>query len=247
LAFKVLLLLDNAPGHPVNIKHPNVEIVFMPPNTTSLIQPMDQGLIATFKAYYIRRTFERIHNQLEADPSMTVQSAWKQFNILNCVQIVAECVEELQPKTLNGCWKPIWPKVVEHPVPQINPEVQRIVDAASRINAENFTKITTRDVEELLADPEISEEDAIEIATKTDNLENLENQSCDEDEAENQSSVLSTKDLKEMCELAAKLESYAEKENSEQVQRLAQQIRIHSYSSVTRTRSKRSKSKQNNL
>lgn len=50
LDFKVLLLLDNAPGH-LEIAHPNVKIIFLPANTTSIIQPLDQGIIATFKRY----------------------------------------------------------------------------------------------------------------------------------------------------------------------------------------------------
>jgi len=44
LDFKVLLIVDNAPLHP-NLEHPNVQIVFLPPNTTSLIQPLDQSKI----------------------------------------------------------------------------------------------------------------------------------------------------------------------------------------------------------
>jgi hypothetical protein len=59
--FKVLLLVDNAPGHPKDLHHPNVKVIFLPPNTTSLIQPLDQGIIAIFKAYYIRRTFQAIY------------------------------------------------------------------------------------------------------------------------------------------------------------------------------------------
>ena len=47
LSFKVFLLLGNAPGHPMDLNgtHPNVEVMFLPPNTTSLIQPLDQGVI----------------------------------------------------------------------------------------------------------------------------------------------------------------------------------------------------------
>lgn len=62
LAFKVLLLMDNSPSHPTTLQtlHPDVEVMFLPPNTTSLIQPMDQTVIATFKAYYLRRVMRRM-------------------------------------------------------------------------------------------------------------------------------------------------------------------------------------------
>ena len=46
IPFKILLLLDNCTAHPpALLKHidPNVRVEFLPPNTTSLIQPMDQG------------------------------------------------------------------------------------------------------------------------------------------------------------------------------------------------------------
>ncbi|XP_045117649.1 tigger transposable element-derived protein 1-like [Portunus trituberculatus] len=51
IPFNVLLVLDNAPGHPPYLDdfHPNVKVVYLPPNTTSIIQPMDQGVIATLK------------------------------------------------------------------------------------------------------------------------------------------------------------------------------------------------------
>ncbi|GFW43567.1 tigger transposable element-derived protein 1 [Trichonephila clavipes] len=55
LDFKVLLIVDNAASHP-QLEHPNVQLVFHPPKTTSLIQPLDQGIIATFKKYYIKTT-----------------------------------------------------------------------------------------------------------------------------------------------------------------------------------------------
>jgi hypothetical protein len=54
LSFKCLLLLDNAPGHPQSLGDlfPEVKVVFLPTNTTSLLQPMDQTVNATFKRYY---------------------------------------------------------------------------------------------------------------------------------------------------------------------------------------------------
>lgn len=52
LAHKVILLPDNAPTHPDNLSDlsDHVRIEFLPENTTSLIQPKDQGVTAMFKA-----------------------------------------------------------------------------------------------------------------------------------------------------------------------------------------------------
>ncbi|GFY63055.1 tigger transposable element-derived protein 1 [Trichonephila inaurata madagascariensis] len=60
LPLKALLLLDNAPGHPKDLKDdlltdfPWLTVQFLPPNTTSLIQPMDQEVITAFKKLYTR-------------------------------------------------------------------------------------------------------------------------------------------------------------------------------------------------
>ena len=65
LVFKVLLI-DDAPGQPEDLKvaHVNVKVIFLPPNTTSLIQPLDQGVISTFKTYYTCCIFDA----MDTDP-----------------------------------------------------------------------------------------------------------------------------------------------------------------------------------
>ena len=45
---KILLFVDNAPSHP-KLRLDNIKLVFLPPNTTSKIQPMDQGIIQAMK------------------------------------------------------------------------------------------------------------------------------------------------------------------------------------------------------
>ncbi|CAF1527396.1 unnamed protein product [Adineta ricciae] len=57
---KILLVLDNAPVHPADLKLSNVTLIFFPPNTTSKIQPLDQGVIRCFKAYYRSRLVKHI-------------------------------------------------------------------------------------------------------------------------------------------------------------------------------------------
>lgn len=53
---KALLLLDNAPSHPsaeeLKTSDGHIFVMFMPPNVTPLIQPMDQNVLRLTKLYY---------------------------------------------------------------------------------------------------------------------------------------------------------------------------------------------------
>ena len=53
---KALLLLDNCRAHPPANMLRSADgkfcVMFMPPNTTSIIQPLDQGIISSFKRHY---------------------------------------------------------------------------------------------------------------------------------------------------------------------------------------------------
>lgn len=56
---EVLLFLDNATSHAdVNLK--NVKLVFFPPNMTSDVQPLDQGVIQCFKLLYRKQLMRHL-------------------------------------------------------------------------------------------------------------------------------------------------------------------------------------------
>jgi hypothetical protein len=55
----VLLFLDNAPSHP-KLTLNNVTLQFLPANTTSKSQPMDQGIIQALKLRYRRRQLQKM-------------------------------------------------------------------------------------------------------------------------------------------------------------------------------------------
>ncbi|CAF4925950.1 unnamed protein product [Rotaria sp. Silwood1] len=50
----ILLFLDNTPVHPQDVQLENIKLKCFPANTTARIQPLDQGIIRAFKAYYGR-------------------------------------------------------------------------------------------------------------------------------------------------------------------------------------------------
>uniref|UniRef100_UPI00358E0465 tigger transposable element-derived protein 1-like n=1 Tax=Myxine glutinosa TaxID=7769 RepID=UPI00358E0465 len=76
LKFKVVLIMDNAGGHAVDLSYDGVQIEFLPPNTTSLIQLMDQGVIRAFKALYTRSALQNLVDAMDSDEDFSLKAYW---------------------------------------------------------------------------------------------------------------------------------------------------------------------------
>ncbi|XP_066947407.1 tigger transposable element-derived protein 1 isoform X2 [Macrobrachium rosenbergii] len=169
LEFKVLLVLDNAPSHPTNLGeiYPEVEVVYLPPNTTSLLQPMDQGVIASFKAYYTRETFRFVLRVTEnCSDKLVVKQVWKGYSILDAVKNIEISWNEVKKSNLNGAWKKLCPDFV---MDFKDSEKGKSLDAV-RWNTVLYSKklnleVKAEDVNKLLEShaEELSAEDLIEV------------------------------------------------------------------------------------
>lgn len=75
-----------------------INVAFMPAGTISIVYPMDQGVILTFKSYYLRNTFGTAATPVGGDFSdgfqqHTLQIFWKEFTILDAAINMASGVE----------------------------------------------------------------------------------------------------------------------------------------------------------
>ncbi|CAG4982090.1 unnamed protein product [Parnassius apollo] len=100
-------LLDNAPTHPsaelLERENGKFKVKFLPPNVTSLLQPMDQSIIDTLKLLYRKQLLRRLLS-VDEDNVEVVLSFFKEMNLKECCYMVVEAWDLIEKKTLNKAW-----------------------------------------------------------------------------------------------------------------------------------------------
>ncbi|XP_025207667.1 tigger transposable element-derived protein 7-like [Melanaphis sacchari] len=111
---KALVLLDNCPVHPqveyLTSDDKKIKCMFLPANTTSLIQPMNQGVIYTAKRLYKKKLLNEILEVKEPAAGedkrnyKTLQNL-KNYNIRSMIYNFASAVKDIKPSILINSWK----------------------------------------------------------------------------------------------------------------------------------------------
>ena len=104
LPLGVLLIIEKVPGRhqSISTEDEKVLVVLLPPNTTSLLHPLDQGIITCVKASYTRQVFEMIRAATDADPNLQVMGCWKSFTTADTVTFIEAAMDELKSETVNA-------------------------------------------------------------------------------------------------------------------------------------------------
>ncbi|XP_041350821.1 tigger transposable element-derived protein 6-like [Gigantopelta aegis] len=96
----ILLLMDNAPSHIIPKKLSNIRINFLPPTTTSHLQPLDAGIIQAFKGQYIKMQLQRLVQCIDDNKT------GKEFQLPLCdgIRFVKQTWDIVSATTIKNCW-----------------------------------------------------------------------------------------------------------------------------------------------
>ena len=224
---RCLLVMDNAPAHPPALEEDLVDeysfikVKFLPPNTTAILQPMDQQVISNFKKLYTKALFRKCF-EVTSDTQLTLREFWKEhFNILNCVNLIDTAWSNVTYRTLNSAWRKLSPQFVlerdfegfgSEPV---NVDEEVVMDDIVSMGKSMGLEIHQNDVNELV------EGHAVELTTEE--LMHLQQQrqkdmveeiSSDE---EGGTEEISSGLIHEMCAKWAEIRNFAEKHHPDKV------------------------------
>lgn len=214
LPLKCVLLMDNAPAHPPNVEedldptYNFIKIKFLPPNTTPLLQPMDQQVISNFKKAYMKALFSRCF-QVTNDTDLTLRDFWKNhFNIVHCIDFIDKAWNNVSCRTLQSAWRKLWPaSVPDRHFEGFEEEADAVHDIVS-IGKSMELEIDENDVIELLQDhnQELTAEELMELQ--------LEQVKAVEEEylvGEQEVPDASTVEIKDICNKWSEVQAFIEK------------------------------------
>ena len=94
----VLLFLENATCHP-HIKLSNMRLAWFPPNTTSVSQPVDQGIIRNVKVHYCKLLMQSLLANMDCTSSGSELA--RTVSVLDADIWISQTVKKLLPETVT--------------------------------------------------------------------------------------------------------------------------------------------------
>ena len=208
---KVALITDNCPAHPIidNLSH--IKLVFLPPNTTSVSQSMDKGIIRCLKTHYRKRLVKLMLRSLDSNKPLP------KVSLLTALQLFASAWNEVSQATIVNCFKKA--KVSDEdqtiainddddPFKEINEDLQELREKDSSLVPESMTAEDLASAEDAVITREstLTGEEILEEATKIDDdgVEDIE------DEDDEELVAPSARDVEKSLEILKSLSLFSE-------------------------------------
>ena len=101
---RILILVDNCSAHP-ELKLSNIKVVFLPPNTTSRLQPLDAGIIQAVKLIYRKSLVRHLLFLMGRQESSSDSSELaKTVSILEAIRWISKAWDQLPKSTIQKCF-----------------------------------------------------------------------------------------------------------------------------------------------
>lgn len=170
----ILLFVDNAPSHVVET-YSNIQIQFLPPNTTAKLQPLDQGVLRLVKCAYRSSLSDMYLDGIENNEH--AKAIMKRFDIKVTCDLVCAAWKSIKATTIQSCFAkagfmyhvPSDPQ--ELPTSQPDRNVWENIQSALNVRVDFETYATADDSIE--SSQHLSEEEIVQ-AVLLDNREHTE-------------------------------------------------------------------------
>ncbi|KAK3094873.1 hypothetical protein FSP39_007356, partial [Pinctada imbricata] len=141
---KILLFIDNCSAHPKGSadRLANIKMEFLPPNTTSIIQSVIQGIIRNLKFYYRSEVIQRIIGNID-NTEMTANKLARKLTLLDAVHLLRrawQCVKESTVSSYRTAGF-VAPEQQEH----CEDEDKDVPPVPSGLDAESFSTFVSHD------------------------------------------------------------------------------------------------------
>ena len=94
----ILLVIDNCTAHPRNLELSNINIKFLPPNTTAKLQPCDQGIIQSLKVHYRHQLVKRLLLSMESGEDLKI-------SMLDAMQWLKIAWDKVTAEIIRNCFQ----------------------------------------------------------------------------------------------------------------------------------------------
>ena len=100
---KILLLLDNCPAHKTTFEPQNIELMFLPKNSTSITQPLDSGIIKNFKTKYFHLLISNVLSKMSAE--IRAEFIFGKINLKDAFIYTVMAWNNVSCETISNCWR----------------------------------------------------------------------------------------------------------------------------------------------